>query len=272
MEKMKREGQAAEPNRKPQDWKNPGWIQKWSRRHQKAPDTEKGSENQPRSTGRARKAGPQRGSSDGLKTTCSPKIENASADARAMGTRESSRRCKGRSSGSPLRSDTSGKECQLTARLAEGRKKPYSPEQVREFMDQKAAERHRRIQEERRTSKKAHEERNKKLQEVYRKQREAVNRKGHCVKRLSEDVTCKHNLDSKYTGGPHPGRDDTEWVHRVSQALLRNESKFNSELDPRMAKTGQVTPMLGFCPSTGPEGQLRSPLKLKHLDISSPQK
>lgn len=189
MKTTKGERHADQLNYQWQDWKNPGWTQKWTRRHQKAPDTEEKNENHPRSAGRARKAGPTKGSSDGLKTTPSPKIPNASA--KMMGMRESSRPGKGRRNGSSLRSETPRKEPtgQPTTTLVEARKKPYSPEQLREFMDQKAAERNRRIREERKTSKQAQEERNKKLQEVYRKQREAASRRRHCAEQSREDLT-----------------------------------------------------------------------------------
>ncbi|KAG8141945.1 hypothetical protein E2320_006593 [Naja naja] len=233
--KTKREGHATQLNHK---WKDPGWTQKWTRRHQKAPDAEKKNEKHPSSAGLTltRKAGSTKGSSDGLKTTPSPKIQNAPA--KMTGMRETSRPGEGRQNGSSLRSETRKTERQPTTTLAEARKKPYSPEQLREFMDQKAAERNRRLQEERRTSKQAQEERNKKLQEVYRKQREAAGRRSHCAEQPREDLASitptKNNLDL-----------------------------------PRMDKTGQVAPMLGLCTSVVPDGQLRSPLKLKQVDISS---
>lgn len=198
MKKTKRERHAAELNHKWQDWENSGWTQKWTRRHQKAPDAEKKNGNHPRPAGRTRKAGSTKGSSDGLKTTPSPKNQNAAA--KMMGMRETSRPGEGRWNGLSPRSETPRKERQPTATLVEARRKPYSPEQLREFMDQKAAERNRRIQEERRTSKQAQEERNKKLQEVYRKQREAAGRRSsHWAGQPREDLTsitpAKNNLD-----------------------------------------------------------------------------
>ncbi|XP_058015521.1 coiled-coil domain-containing protein 187 [Ahaetulla prasina] len=272
MTKMtKRERHAAQLNRQRQDWKNSGWAQTRSRRRQEAPDTEKKNENHPRSAGRTRKAGSTKGSSDGLKATPSPKIQNASAE--MMGMRETSRPGKGRRNGSSLRSETPRNERQPTTTLMEAKKKPYSPEQLREYMVQKAAERNRRIQEERKTVKQAQEERNKKLQEVYRKQREAAGRSRHCAEQLREDLTSvtptENDLDLKYPGVRSPATDAPKGVHRASQTLLRKELKFNSELEPRMDKAGQGTPVLGLCTSMDPEGQLGSPLKLKQVDISS---
>ncbi|XP_039200976.1 coiled-coil domain-containing protein 187 [Crotalus tigris] len=271
--KIRQERHTAELNRKWQDWENPGWAQKWTRRCQKAPETEKKSENHPRAAGRARTAGSTRGSSDGVKTAHSPKVQSALAKRMSMG--ETSRSGQGRPNGSSLRSPTPRKERQPTTPGVEARKTPYSPEQVREFMDQKATERKRRIQEERRTSKQAQEERNRKLQEVYRKQREAASRRSHRAEQPREGLTSvtrsKRDLGLKYPGGQSPARDGMKGVSRASWTLLRKESKFSSELEPRMDKTGQGTLTLGLCTSIEPEDQLRTPLNLKQVDICSPR-
>lgn len=122
-----------------------------------------------------------------MKTTHSPKVQSASA--KRMGMGETSISGQGRPNGSSLKSPTPRKERQPTTPGVGARKTPYSPEQVREFMDQKAAERKRRIQEERRISKQAQEERNRKLQEVYRKQREAASRRSHRAEQPREGLT-----------------------------------------------------------------------------------
>ncbi|XP_013917671.1 PREDICTED: uncharacterized protein LOC106545581, partial [Thamnophis sirtalis] len=244
MKKTKRETHVAELNHKWQDWEKTGWTQKRTRGHQKAPDAEKKNGNHPRPAGRTRKAGSTKGSSDGLKTTPSP--ENQNAAAKMMGMRETPRPGERRRNGSSPKSGTSWKERRPTTTLVEARRKPYSPEQLREFMEQKAAERNRRIQEERRTSRHAQEERNKKLQEVYRKQREAAGRRrrSHWAGQPREDLTfvtpAKNNLDLKYPGGQSPASSTPKGVCRASWALLRKELKFNSELEPRMDKTGEV--------------------------------
>lgn len=54
---------------------------------------------------------------------------------------------------------------------------PYSPESVREFMYRKKAERKKKLLEEKKSSVQAAEMRKKRLQEVYRKQKEAIGKK-----------------------------------------------------------------------------------------------
>lgn len=54
---------------------------------------------------------------------------------------------------------------------------PYSPESVREFMYQKKAERKKKLLEEKKSLAQAAEMRKKRLQEVYRKQKEAIGKK-----------------------------------------------------------------------------------------------
>lgn len=54
---------------------------------------------------------------------------------------------------------------------------PYSPESIREFMDRKKAERKKKLLEEKKSLMQAEEMRKKRLQEVYRKQKEAVGKK-----------------------------------------------------------------------------------------------
>lgn len=54
---------------------------------------------------------------------------------------------------------------------------PYSPESVREFMYQKKAERKKKLLEEKKSLAQAVETRKKRLQEVYRKQKEAIGKK-----------------------------------------------------------------------------------------------
>lgn len=85
---------------------------------------------------------------------------------------------------------------------------PYSPEVVQEFMYRKSEERKKKLLEEKKSLVQAMQRRNKRLQEVYRKQKEAVRKRTHSDqmhKLMMEADSSKESLQHKPEQVSHKG-------------------------------------------------------------------
>lgn len=128
----------------------------------------------------------------------------------------------------------------LKKKVNVGRSHPYSPEEVHEFMHRKTAERKKRSLEERESVKQAREARTKRLQEVYRKQREAFARK--------------------------PGVEESHAGHRGTARPAPSPRSPSSHVSTRRG-TGMkkvmggkpVQPFITSCPGVFPENTLAPP-------------
>ncbi|XP_062497462.1 coiled-coil domain-containing protein 187 isoform X2 [Pezoporus occidentalis] len=114
---------------------------------------------------------------------------------------------------------------------------PYSPEIIQEFMYQKKEERKKKSLEEKKSLVQATELRNKRLQEVYRKQREAVGRKtcsDQMQKLMGKTASAKGSPQGKreqeQTTGGIPERSFTAWVDKTSWTLLSEDHTSRSQL------------------------------------------
>ncbi|XP_065551501.1 centrosome-associated protein 350-like [Lathamus discolor] len=132
---------------------------------------------------------------------------------------------------------------------------PYSPEIIQEFMYQKKEERKKKSLEEKKSLVQATELRNKRLQEVYRKQREAVGRKtcsDQMQKLTGKTASAKGCPQSKHereqTTAGIPERSFTAWVDKTSWTLLsedytsRSQLKAVQSLKTREASASPATP------------------------------
>ncbi|XP_030363262.1 coiled-coil domain-containing protein 187 [Strigops habroptila] len=112
---------------------------------------------------------------------------------------------------------------------------PYSPEIIQEFMYQKKEERKKKDLEEKKSLVQATELRNKRLQEVYRKQKEAVGRKT-CSDQMQKltSKTAKGSPPGKHeqeqTSGGIPERSFMAWVDKTSWTLLNEDHRGRNQL------------------------------------------
>ncbi|KYO23416.1 hypothetical protein Y1Q_0005788 [Alligator mississippiensis] len=165
----------------------------------------------------------------------------------------------------------------LKKKVNVGRSHPYSPEEVHEFMHRKTAERKKRSLEERESVKQAREARTKRLQEVYRKQREAFARKpgveeSHAGHRGTARPAPSPRSPSSHerSNARSPERTFMEWADTTSHVLLRSEEQESSDL--RLETSLAMAAPLDFSPSLASERGFLSPLKLQDLELSpSPQ-
>lgn len=167
----------------PGDWMSPDGKKQRHLECQKDSDVEMGTGDHQSTTSRKENAGPATNFSDGVKFGHSFKIQDpdvilAETGRHAMQHHAKRSRPSQRISSapcSPTRDTMKAANSQPPRpnRWCACRKSPFSPDEVREFMNKKAAERNRQKWEEKKHLKRAHEERNQRLQEVYRKQREA---------------------------------------------------------------------------------------------------
>ncbi|XP_053138479.1 coiled-coil domain-containing protein 187 [Hemicordylus capensis] len=145
---------------------------------------------------------------------------------------------------------------------------PYSPEEVREFMHKMGAERRKRAQAEKRRLKQAHQARDRRLRDLFRKQKEALGRKGR--RRATEAWQVGGGAAPAAKACPTCGQECAsgkctemglmDWVHETSRALLRNEAQGTCGLHPKTAS------MPGS--ALVPEDGRSSPLQLG--DLCSP--
>ncbi|KAM4647190.1 LOW QUALITY PROTEIN: coiled-coil domain-containing protein 187 [Amazona ochrocephala] len=114
---------------------------------------------------------------------------------------------------------------------------PYSPEIIQEFMYQKKEERKKKRLEEKKSLVQATELRNKRLQEVYRKQREAVGGKtcsDQMQKLMGKPASAKGSPQGKrereQTTGGIPERSFMAWVDKTSWNLLNEDHRGRNQL------------------------------------------
>ncbi|XP_069097721.1 coiled-coil domain-containing protein 187 isoform X1 [Pleurodeles waltl] len=151
----------------------------------------------------------------------------------------------------------------------------YSVEEVREYMNRKAAERLQKEMEAKRDRKKAIELKNKRMEELFKKQKDAVPVRPSA----REHVPIKPAITKKDFLGPNKDQLNanncarsmknhiSEWVELTSRALLKSEGSESRDLNAKksgkvLAKDIKTGP--GF-PSVVPPDS--SPLKLNDLDI-----
>ncbi|XP_065593261.1 centrosome-associated protein 350-like [Cyrtonyx montezumae] len=152
---------------------------------------------------------------------------------------------------------------------------PYSREVVQEFMRQKNEERRKKKLEEKKSSMQAVEMRSKRLQEVYRKQREALGKK------TCSEQTCKlirgaaaakgspqHTLEQEQTSGGTLERSFMAWVEKTSHTALNPDPRVRNHLLETFRSPKNREP-----PSAAPlasESWLPSPLRCQDLRACSP--
>ncbi|XP_068067163.1 uncharacterized protein [Anomalospiza imberbis] len=183
-------------------------------------------------------------------------------------------------SASPQRQKGSEKENlkQSSKRRAKLKKPhPYSPESIQEFIYRKKAERRKKLLKEKKSLAQAAEMRKKKLQEVYRKQKEAIGKKS-CPDEMHKpigktgsakgDPQCE--LEQRQTSGGVLERSFMAWVEETSSPLSPEDHRGRNQL----LETAQ-SPKKGE--ASGPPAPLESerwflsPLKCGDLrDCSTP--
>ncbi|KAM6237719.1 coiled-coil domain-containing protein 187 isoform 3-T3 [Spheniscus humboldti] len=194
----------------------------------------------------------------------------------SRGKNTSSQRHKG--SSSPAQKGSEKENLKHPSKRRVNIKKPhlYSPEIVQEFMYRKNEERKKKSLEEKKSSVQAMEMRNKRLQEVYRKQKEAIGKK------TSSDQTCKLigvtasakespqcKLEQEQTSGGILERSFTAWVDKTSCTLLskdhrgRNQLLDTVQLPKKRAALASPAPLESEC-------WFLSPLKCEDLRDCSP--
>ncbi|XP_071310218.1 coiled-coil domain-containing protein 187 [Agelaius tricolor] len=182
-------------------------------------------------------------------------------------------------SASPQRQKESEKENlkQPSKRRANLKKPhPYSPESVREFMYRKKEERKRKLLKEKKSLAQAVEMKKKRLQELYRKQKEAIGKKScpdEMHKPLGKMGSAKGNpqseLEQRQTSGGVVERSFMAWVDETSSPLSPEDHRGRNQL----LETAQ-SPKKGV--ESGPPAPLESerwflsPLKCEDLRDCSP--
>nr|XP_032623477.1 coiled-coil domain-containing protein 187 [Chelonoidis abingdonii] len=163
----------------------------------------------------------------------------------------------------------------IKKRVNVGKAHAYSPEEVHEFMHRKVEERKKKNLEEKKSLKQARETRAQRLQELYRKQKEAFAKKScsgvaQALNRGSVPATqgSQYKLAQEQTMKRSLERNFMEWVHKTSCALLRSEEQGSSDLHPKTTQPPQATETFDFPSSLASESGFLSPLNLKDLAVS----
>ncbi|XP_071430619.1 coiled-coil domain-containing protein 187 isoform X3 [Pithys albifrons albifrons] len=114
---------------------------------------------------------------------------------------------------------------------------PYSPEIVREFMNRKKEERKRKLLKEKKSLVEAAEMRKKRLQEVYRKQKEAIGKKScpdQMYKLIGKAAPAKGNpqcdLEHEQSSGGILGRSSMAWLDGTPCPLLHRDHTGRNQL------------------------------------------
>uniref|UniRef100_A0A803W8V9 CAP-Gly domain-containing protein n=1 Tax=Ficedula albicollis TaxID=59894 RepID=A0A803W8V9_FICAL len=154
---------------------------------------------------------------------------------------------------------------------------PYSPESVREFMYRKKAERKKKLLEEKKSLAQAVELRKERLQEVYRKQKEAVGKKScpdEMHKPIGKTGSAKGNpqceFEQEQTSGGVLERSFMAWVDETSSPLSpedhtsRNQLLETAQPPKKGEASGPLAPLESKCKSNF------SPLKSEDLRDCSP--
>ncbi|KAM9370799.1 coiled-coil domain-containing protein 187 [Phaethornis superciliosus] len=152
---------------------------------------------------------------------------------------------------------------------------PYSPEIVQEFMYRKNEERKKKRQEEKKSLVQAMEVRNKRLQEVYRKQKEAIKKKTYSdqMHKLTEETTsakessqCKP--EQEQSRGGILERSFVAWVDK-SCTLLSKDDRDRNQL-PETVRSPKKRAALASPTPLESEYRFLSPLKCEDLKDFSP--
>ncbi|TRZ15199.1 hypothetical protein HGM15179_011910 [Zosterops borbonicus] len=114
---------------------------------------------------------------------------------------------------------------------------PYSPESVREFMYRKNAERKKKLLEEKKSLAQAAEMREKRLQEVYRKQKEAIGKKS-CPDEMHKPIgkmgfakgNPQYEFEQEQTSGGVLKRSFMAWVDETSSPLSPEDHRGRNQL------------------------------------------
>ncbi|KAM9256715.1 coiled-coil domain-containing protein 187 [Cariama cristata] len=153
---------------------------------------------------------------------------------------------------------------------------PYSPEIVQEFMYRKNEERKKKSLEEKKSLVQATEMRNKRLQEVYRKQKEAIVKKmcsDQMRKLIRETASAKESPQCKpeqeQTSGGILERSFMAWVDKTSSTLLSEDHRGRNQLletvqSPKREALASPAPLESDC-------WFLSPLKCEDLRECSPR-
>ncbi|KAM8995400.1 coiled-coil domain-containing protein 187 [Ara ararauna] len=155
----------------------------------------------------------------------------------SRGESASPQRQKGSSSSAQRESEKENLKHPSKRRVNIKKPHPYSPEMIQEFMYQKKEERKKKSLEEKKSLAQARELRNKRLQEVYRKQREAVGRKtcsDQMQKLMGRTASAKGSpqgkRERKQTTGGIPERSFMAWVDKTSWTLLSEDHRGRNQL------------------------------------------
>ncbi|KAM7087784.1 coiled-coil domain-containing protein 187 isoform 2-T2 [Ciconia maguari] len=194
----------------------------------------------------------------------------------SRGKSTSPQRQKGSSSPAQKGSEKENLKHPSKRRLNMKKPHPYSPEVVQEFMYQKNEDRKKKTLEEKKSSVQAMEMRNKRLQEVYRKQKEAIGKKTsseQTCKLIRETASAKESPHCKpeqeQTSGGILERSFVAWVDKTSCTLLSKDHRGRNQL----LDTAQSPKNKAAIPSPAPlesECWFLSPLKCEDLRDCSP--
>ncbi|CAM9666893.1 unnamed protein product [Bubo scandiacus] len=154
---------------------------------------------------------------------------------------------------------------------------PYSPEIVQEFMYRKNEERKKKSIEEKKSLVQAMEMRNKRLQEVYRKQKEAIGKKtcsDQMHKLIRETTSAKGSpqckLEQEQTSGGILERSFMAWVDKTSCTPLSKDHRGRNQF-PKTVQSPKKREALTSPARLESECWFLSPLKCEDLrDFSSP--
>ncbi|XP_038012588.1 coiled-coil domain-containing protein 187 isoform X3 [Motacilla alba alba] len=153
---------------------------------------------------------------------------------------------------------------------------PYSPESVREFMYRKKAERKRKLLKEKKSVAQAAEMKKKRLQELYRKQKEAIGKKpcpDETNKPLGKTGSAKGNpqseLEQEQTSGGVLERSFMAWVDETSSPLSPEDHRGRNQLLETAQSPEKGEASVPPAPLE-PERWFLSPLKCEDLRDCSP--
>ncbi|XP_074871960.1 coiled-coil domain-containing protein 187 [Carettochelys insculpta] len=182
---------------------------------------------------------------------------------------------RGKGSNSPGQKVSEKENVNQSAKKRINRRKShsYSLEEVHEFMHRKIEERKKKNLEEKKALKQARETKAQRLQELYRKQKEAFAKKSCCgaaqtLNRGPLPVTqsSQYKLAQEQTMKRSPEQHFMELAHKTSCGSLRREEQRWRDLHPKT--TPQAMEKFDFPSSLASRSGFHSPLNLKDLAVS----
>ncbi|KAM6110356.1 LOW QUALITY PROTEIN: coiled-coil domain-containing protein 187 [Pterocles gutturalis] len=192
------------------------------------------------------------------------------------GKSTSPQRQKGSSSPAQKQSEKENLKSPLKRRVNIKKPHPYSPEIVQEYMRRKNEERKKKSLEEKKSLVQAMEMRNKRLQEVYRKQKEAIGKKkssDQMCKLIGETAPAKASpqckLEQEQTRAAILERSFMAWVDNASCTLLRKDHRGRSQLLETVQSPEKRVALASPAPLES-ECSFLSPLKCEDLRDCSP--